>query len=57
MQKPQALGRHFREEEIDPDRIATWPREIIDQAKPNRIFPEAEHNRDGRGRSFRRKLR
>jgi hypothetical protein len=47
-----AAGVYLLRETIDAGRIPAWPREAGDKTKLDRVFADAEHNRDRRGRSF-----
>ena len=55
MQQPQPLGQSFSGEKIDAGRIAAGPGETGDQTQLDRVFDDAEDDRDRRGRSFGRK--
>ena len=52
MQEPQPLGHHLLDEKIDAGRVAARPSEAGDKTKPDRVFADAEHDRDRRRRSF-----
>ena len=52
MQKPQSLGYHLLDENIDACRVAAWPGEAGDKTMPDRVFTRAEDDRDGRCCSF-----
>ena len=52
MQEPQPLGRHLRGEKIDAGRVAARPGEAGDKTKLDRVFGDAEDDRDRRGCSF-----
>jgi hypothetical protein len=52
VQQPQPLGHHFTDEKIEASRVATRPGEARDQTVPDRVFADAEDDRDRRGRSF-----
>ena len=52
MQESQPLGHHLLDEKIDAGRVAARPREAGDKTKLDRVFADAEHDRDRRGRSF-----
>jgi hypothetical protein len=52
MQKMQPLGRQLRVKLIDAGHIAARPGETGDKTKPNRVFTDAEDDRDRRGFSF-----
>jgi len=56
-QESQPLCHHFSGEKIDPRRIAAWPGEAGDKTKFDRVFGDAERNRNGLGRSFGRECR
>jgi hypothetical protein len=49
------LANHLRGEKIDAGRVAARPGETGDETKLDRVFCDAEHDRDRRGRSFGRK--
>ena len=55
MQEPQPLGHNFLDEKIDAGRIAARPGKAGDQTQLDRVFADAEDDRDRRGRSFGRK--
>ena len=55
MQKPQPLGRDIREEKINAGRVATGTGEAVNKAELDRVFGEAEDDRDRRCCSFGRK--
>jgi hypothetical protein len=55
MQERKTLGRKLCYKEIDTGRVAARPGEAGDKTKPNRVFADAEDERDRRGRSFGRK--
>src|SRR5712691_5097311 len=52
MQKPQPLGRKFSRKKIDAGRIAARPGKAGDKTQLDRVFANAEDDRDRRGRSF-----
>ena len=52
MQEPQPLGRHLVGEKIDAGRVAAGPGEAGDKTKLDRVFADAEDDRDRRGCSF-----
>ena len=55
VQEPQPLGHNFSDEKIDAGRIAARPGKAGDQTQLDRVFADAEDDRDRRGRSFGRK--
>ena len=52
MQESQPLGHHLLDEKIDAGRVAARPGEAGDKTKLDRVFADAEDDRDRRGRSF-----
>jgi hypothetical protein len=52
MQEPQPLGHHLRVEKIDAGRVAARPGEAGDKTKLDRVFADAEDDRDRRCCSF-----
>ena len=52
MQQPQPLGRHLAGEKIDAGRVAAGPGEAGDKTKLDRVFADAEDDRDRRCCSF-----
>src|SRR6266702_1186915 len=52
MPRAQPLWPHLVDEKIDPCRVAARPGKARDQTKPDRVFSDAEDDRDRRGRSF-----
>jgi hypothetical protein len=52
MQESQPLGHRFQEERIDAGRVAARPGEADDKTSLDRVFSDAEHDRDRRGRSL-----
>ena len=52
MQEPQPLGHHLLDEKIDAGRVAARPGEAGDKTKPDRVFADAEDDRDRRCCSF-----
>ena len=57
MQEPQPLGRHLLDEKIDAGHVAARPGEACDKTLPDRVFADAEDDRDRRGCSFGRDAR
>jgi hypothetical protein len=55
VQQPQPLGQDLCGQKIDASRVAARPGKAGDQAMPDRVFADAEGDRDRRGRSFGRK--
>ena len=55
MQECQPLGDQLPREKIDACRVSARPREAGDKTKLDRVFADAEHDRDRRSRSFGRK--
>ena len=55
VQQPQPLGRNIRDEKIDAGRVAARPGKAGDKTQLDRVFADAEDDRDRRGRSFGRK--
>jgi hypothetical protein len=55
MQQSQPLGVHLLGEKIDAGRVAARPGEAGDKTKLDRVFSDAEDDRDSRGCSFGRK--
>jgi len=55
VQEPQSLCFYLADKKIDACRIAARPSEVGDKTKPDRVFTNAENDRDRRGRSFGRK--
>jgi hypothetical protein len=55
MQELQSLGHYLREEKINAGRVATGTGEAVNKAKLDRVFGEAEDDRDRRCCSFGRK--
>src|SRR4051794_36796753 len=51
-QKSQALCHHLSGEKIDPRRVAARPGEAGDKAKLDRVFGDAEGNRNRLGRGL-----
>src|SRR5262249_33727432 len=54
-EEAQSLCHRFSVEKIDASRIAARPGETGDQAQLDRVFADAEHDRDRRGRGLGRK--
>jgi len=52
MQEPQPLGVHLTAEEIGTGRVAARPGEAGDKTKLDRVFADAEDDRDRRCCSF-----
>jgi hypothetical protein len=52
MQEPQPLGRNLLEKIIGAGRVAARPGEAGDKTKLDRVFADAEDDRDRCGRSF-----
>src|SRR5262245_14530960 len=52
MQESQPLGRDFLGKKIDARRVAARPGETGDQTKLDRVFADAEDDRDRHSRSF-----
>ena len=52
MQEPQPLGHHLRVEKIDAGRVAARPGETGDKTQLDRVFADAEDDRDRRCCSF-----
>ena len=52
MQECQPLFDHLLEEKIEACCVAAWPGEGGDKTKLDRVVGDAEHDRDGQGRSF-----
>ena len=48
MQKPKALGCHLAVKKIYTGRVAAGPGEARDKTKPDRVFADAENDRDRR---------
>jgi hypothetical protein len=49
VQKSQPLGHNLSRQKIDAGRVAAWPAKAGDQTKFDRVFGDAEDNRDRRG--------
>ena len=52
MQQPQPLGRDLRDEKIDAGCVAARPGKAGDKTQLDRVFADAEDDRDCSGRSF-----
>src|SRR6516164_11461489 len=52
MQEPQPLGCNLPGEIVDAGSVAARPGKAGDKTKLDRVFSDAEDNRDRRGRSF-----
>ena len=52
MQKRQPLRSQLTREKIDPRQVSARPGEAGDKTKLDRVFADAEDDRDRRGRSF-----
>ena len=52
VQEPQSLCFYLADKKIDARRIAAGPSKIGDKTKPDRVFTDAENDRDRRGRGF-----
>ena len=52
MQKCQPLGGDLPSEKIDPRQVSARPGEAGDKTELDRVFADAEDDRDRRGRSF-----
>ena len=52
MQKVESLGHHLHAKEIDAGRVGTRPGEAGDEAEPDRIFGDREHDRNTRRRGL-----
>src|SRR4029077_4887669 len=57
MQKPKPLGPKLRVQGAETRDIAAWTVEAGDKTNFDRIRPDAEDDRNGRGRGFGRKCR
>jgi hypothetical protein len=52
VQESQPLGHNLSRQKIDAGRVAAWPAKAGDQTKLDRVFGNAEDDRNRRGGSF-----
>src|SRR5262249_28747058 len=52
MQEPQSLSDNLAEKKIHASRVPAWLGKACNETKLDRVFGDAEHDGDRRGRSF-----